>query len=266
LHGSAYTSEADRQTAIAALIAANPVFSTVLGPDWLPAAIGGVEEVRRRMGFCPTWIGTWAKGYKTICELMRPDAPVSSDIDAPYAQFLAALDIPGRVTGRDAVNASLYTWQKTMLVNFILTILGDRMEMAHSIEGRVPFLDHYVAEYAAALPVHFKIRDTTEKYVLREAARYVITQELYTRQKHPFVAPPLNQKEAGKSLNPLRERCEEIVRSPSFADQPFFEPKKVIRYLDTAAKGDAQMATAASPILLRLATFSLMQQRFGITC
>ena len=38
---------------------------------------------------------------------------------------------------------------KTVLPNFILTFLGDRMEMAHSIEGRVPFLDHHVAEVAA---------------------------------------------------------------------------------------------------------------------
>ena len=100
---------------------------------------------------------------------------------------------------------------------------------------------------------------------LREAARHVLTQELYERQKHPFVAPPLKQKATGALRDPLRERCEEIVRSPSFADQPFFDPKKVISYLDAAAKGDAQTATAASPIVLRLASFSLMQQRFGIS-
>ena len=40
----------------------------------------------------------------------------------------------------------------------ILTFLGDRMEMAHSIEGRVPFLDHHVAHYAARVPISMKLK------------------------------------------------------------------------------------------------------------
>jgi asparagine synthase (glutamine-hydrolysing) len=46
-------------------------------------------------------------------------------------------------------------------------LLGDRMEMAHSIEGRVPFLDHQVVECLCRLPVSLKIRGLTEKYLLR---------------------------------------------------------------------------------------------------
>ena len=45
-----------------------------------------------------------------------------------------------------ALNQSLYIWSKTMLPNYILSNLGDRMEMAHSVEGRLPFLDHHVAK------------------------------------------------------------------------------------------------------------------------
>lgn len=44
--------------------------------------------------------------------------------------------------------------------------LGDRMEMAHSVEGLVPFMDHHVAEYLQNVPVSLKIRDVTEKYIL----------------------------------------------------------------------------------------------------
>ena len=73
-----------------------------------------------------------------------------------------------------------------MLPGYILTMLGDRMEMAHSIEGRVPFLDHHVVEVIRSQPVSQKIRGMTEKYVLREAARDVISDTVYRRQKHPF--------------------------------------------------------------------------------
>ena len=96
----------------------------------------------------------------------------------------------GQLTGRAPVNQSLYLWSKTQLPNYILTVLGDRMEMAHSIEGRVPFLDHHVVELVRSLPVAQKIRGMTEKYVLREAARPVLTDTVYRRQKHPFSARP----------------------------------------------------------------------------
>ena len=111
----------------------------------------------------------------------------------------------GSSSGRDAVNQSLYLWSKTVLPGYILTMLGDRMEMAHSIEGRVPFLDHHVVEVIRSQPVNQKIHGMTEKYVLREAARDVITDTVYRRQKHPFLSPPatLNPEE---KLSTLRQR------------------------------------------------------------
>jgi asparagine synthase (glutamine-hydrolysing) len=65
------------------------------------------------------------------------------------------------------------------------------MEMAHSVEGRVPFLDHHVVECVCRAPVCLKIRGVTEKYLLREAAKPLITETVYRRQKHPFLSPPV---------------------------------------------------------------------------
>ncbi len=85
--------------------------------------------------------------------------------------LLASLDVRRRLQGRNAVHAALYLWAKTVLPHYILSNLGDRMEMAHSIEGRVAFMDHHVAEYLHQVPVSLKIRGMTEKYILREAVR-----------------------------------------------------------------------------------------------
>ena len=75
------------------------------------------------------------------------------------------------------------TLQGTIEDPNVLVALGDRMEMAHSIEGRLPFLDHHVVEVIVSQPVNQKIRGMTEKFVLREAVRDVITDTVYNRQK-----------------------------------------------------------------------------------
>ena len=108
-------------------------------------------------------------------------------------------------------------------------MLGDRMEMAHSVEGRVPFLDHHVVELVAIMPVPQKIRGMTEKFVLREAARPCITDTVYRRQKHPFLSPPA-------TLDPterLSQIMQDTLRGPVMASLPFFDQRKVIALLDT---------------------------------
>lgn len=113
------------------------------------------------------------------------------------------------------LHTSEYLWSKTMLANHILSCLGDRTEMAHSIEARPPFLDHVVSEYVNGLPPSVKFaytnpdgdqaankssdiwwqgqgaafRALTEKWILREAVKPFVTEELYKRRKHPYSAP-----------------------------------------------------------------------------
>ena len=69
-----------------------------------------------------------------------------------------------------------------MLPNFILTFLSDRMEMSHSIEGRVPFLDHKVVEFCCGFPINMKVRGIRERHVLREATKDVLIEEVYNRE------------------------------------------------------------------------------------
>ena len=117
------------------------------------------------------------------------------------------------------MSQALYLWAKTVLPGYILTVLGDRMEMAHSVEGRVPFLDHEVVELICRMPVKMKIRGMTEKYVLREAARPVLTDTVYRRQKHPFMSPPA-------TLNPhdrLHEMVHDTLRGSGLDRMPFVD-------------------------------------------
>jgi len=173
---------------------------------------------------------------------------------------MSSIDVRGQLTGRDPVHQSLYLWSKTMLPAYILTVLGDRMEMAHSVEGRVPFLDHHLVELIRSQPVTQKIRGMTEKYVLRESVRDVITDTVYRRQKHPFLSPPA-------TLNPtekLSTFVQDTLRGPMLATIPFFNQKKVVGLLDSLSTMDEGSRVANDQVLMTLASACVLQERFHL--
>jgi asparagine synthase (glutamine-hydrolysing) len=140
-------------------------------------------------------------------------------------------------------------------------MLGDRMEMAHSVEGRVPFLDHHLIELVRSLPVRQKIRGLTEKYVLREATRSVLTETVYARHKHPFTSPPV-------ALAPderLHDMLQSTLRGPTLASLPFYDRSKVVALLDSLPRMDVAGRTAVDPALMMLLSACVLQERFALS-
>lgn len=72
---------------------------------------------------------------------------------------------------------------------YLLNYLGDRQEMSASLEGRVPFLDHTLVEFMCSLPYSLKFGSGGGKYILREAMRGLLTENLRQRPKQVFYAP-----------------------------------------------------------------------------
>ena len=79
----------------------------------------------------------------------------------------------------------------TFLSPYLLSSQGDRMGMAHSVEGRFPFLDYRVVEFCNRLPADFKQRGLNEKWLLRRLARRYLPSEIAERTKRPYRAPIL---------------------------------------------------------------------------
>jgi asparagine synthase (glutamine-hydrolysing) len=75
------------------------------------------------------------------------------------------------------------------LAEYLLSSQGDRVGMAHSVEGRFPFLDHRVVQFANRLPAHYKLRGLTEKAILKHAVRDLLPEEIWKRAKRPYRAP-----------------------------------------------------------------------------
>ncbi len=102
----------------------------------------------------------------------------------PYA---ASLDHIGESDARQLLDQLLAADLKTYLHELLMK--QDQMSMAASIESRVPFLDHKLVEFAAALPVKMKLRGLATKYILRRAMRNRLPQEILTRKKMGFPVP-----------------------------------------------------------------------------
>jgi asparagine synthase (glutamine-hydrolysing) len=174
--------------------------------------------------------------------------------------FLDGLDVPGVLRGRDPLNKSLFVWAKSFLPNYILNLLGDRMEMAHSVEGRLPFLDHYVVECVCRAPVPLKIRGVTEKYLFREGAKPVITETVYRRQKHPFLSPPATTAPTER----FHEMLQDTLRGPVLASLPFYDQKKVVDLLDRLPAMSQVDQVGWDPVLMSLLSACVIQERFEL--
>lgn len=86
-------------------------------------------------------------------------------------------------------DVDLWLGIRTDLFHYILSNVGDRQEMSHSLEGRTPFLDPRLTATAASLDPRALIRGLNEKWVLRELARGKLPEEAVRQRKHPFFSP-----------------------------------------------------------------------------
>ena len=86
-------------------------------------------------------------------------------------------------------NRAQFLEARTLMPGYLLSSQGDRMLMAHSVEGRYPFLDHRVIEFANTLPPHLKMRVLNEKYLLKKVAQGRLPEEILARKKQPYQAP-----------------------------------------------------------------------------
>ncbi len=102
----------------------------------------------------------------------------------PYAAYHRALSTTDATSLLDKL---LYTDTKTYLHELLMK--QDQMSMAASIESRVPFLDHPLVEWVARLPESMKLRGVTTKWILREAMRGRLPNEILDRKKMGFPVP-----------------------------------------------------------------------------
>lgn len=108
--------------------------------------------------------------------------------DERNAQAAFAKECFAKVRGLSSLDQMLYVDTKTWLPDDLL-IKADKMTMANSLELRVPLLDHQILEFAASLPVSYKLKGLSTKHILKKALSKRLPREILTRKKMGFPVP-----------------------------------------------------------------------------
>jgi asparagine synthase (glutamine-hydrolysing) len=141
-----------------------------------------------------------------------------------------------KLSGLDYFSRAQYLECKLLMGNYLLCSQGDRMAMAHSIEGRFPFLDHRVVEFAATIPPELRMKVLNEKNILKKAMADLLPKNIVSRKKQPYMAPDILSFFGGREADYL-----DYYLSPqAIKEAGFFSPKAVERLMLKCRKKSRQ--------------------------
>jgi asparagine synthase (glutamine-hydrolysing) len=149
-------------------------------------------KVRRFVNYAPLEPGRRHYAWKAFFDDVLKRAVLSHDVLNSLESALDTYPVFQRhyeaVPNHSPLNRFLYTDTKVYLANDIL-VKVDRMSMAHSLEVRVPLLDHRVVEFMFRLPGNLKMPRLGLKHFLKQTMRDILPRKILTRPKGGFNVP-----------------------------------------------------------------------------
>jgi asparagine synthase (glutamine-hydrolysing) len=255
-----------------AVLASN---SSGILPKWLKLSLRllrPMNQTERRVARTSPWLArlsrlfalpAWASsGLVEWLELLR--SIIAADYLAqfqgrdPYRVFFSNFDARAKLFGREPAKQIIYLWLRSLFVNYHLA--ADRLDMAHAVEVRLPFLDHKLFEFASQIPVSLLAKGGQQKYVLREMGRPYVTDSVYSGAKKPFWAPPSTLQRESK----LFELIQDTLRGSVMTSIPFFDQAAVVALLDKLPTLDEAVRGPLDPILMMMASMCFLHERFGL--
>lgn len=181
-------------------------------------------------------------------------------------QFLCSVPVEG--FDRVSLPAEFERWNhlaqaqyleiSIFLSQYLLSSQGDRVAMAHSVEGRFPFLDHRVVEFANALPPRLKLRGLTEKWLLKQLGRKLLPDTVWQRTKQPYRAP-IQHSFFGSSQP---EYVRELLAPESLRSSGLFNLIPATRLVRKAESG-AHLGEVEEMALTGILSTQLVQRQFA---
>jgi asparagine synthase (glutamine-hydrolysing) len=167
-----------------------------------------------------------------------------------------------RLRGRHFIHQRSYLDFKLRLADHLISDHGDRMTLAHSVEGRYPFLDISLAEFAREIPPDLKLNGFVEKYILKKVAEKFVPPEITEREKYAFLAPG--------STYLLKQNIEWVNDLLSFdriKRQGYFNPEAVEALKRKYAQEGFKLNLPFEPdLLIIVLTFGIFLESFEMAC
>lgn len=186
----------------------------------------------------------FSEGLRTSIETARKGSSDDLQLPADYATW-------------GPLEQAQYLEISVFLSQYLLSSQGDRPGMAHSVEGRFPFLDYRVVEFCNRLPARLKLRGLTEKYLLREAAKEWLPSEILARVKRPYRAPIHRSFFNEQRLDYVRD----LLDASTIRSAGLFDPTAV-NQLVAKVERDRPLSEADSMALVGIISTQLIQQQF----
>jgi len=141
--------------------------------------------------------------------------------------------LPANYSDWDTVTKSQFLESMIFLSDYLLSSQGDRVAMAHSVELRVPYLDHRVIELLAKVNSEIKINGLNEKYLLKQVFEHRLPTNILKRWKNPYRAP-INKALLSSNLNLAKDYCSEDTLKRT----GIFDTVKVLKLINKLGKLD----------------------------
>jgi asparagine synthase (glutamine-hydrolysing) len=163
----------------------------------------------------------------------------SGDLKAALAGYDAVEDfrsqLPDGYSNWHPLSRAQYLEARHLLPGYILSSQGDRVAMANAVEGRFPFLDHRVVEFAAKLPPRLRLKGLTEKHILRQSLGRYLPPSIAGRPKQPYRAP-----DSQSFFGPAEpEYVGELLSPAALSRAGHFEPAAVAKLVKKCRAGGA---------------------------
>lgn len=165
-----------------------------------------------------------------------------------------------RLRGKHFIHQRSYLDFKLRLSDHLISDHGDRMALANSVEGRYPFLDIELVEFAREIPPDLKLNEFTEKYILRKVAQTLVPPQIIQREKFGFHAPgsPYLLRQNSEWINDLLS-YERIRR------QGYFNPDAIERLKALYSQANFKLELPfETDLLMIVLTFSIFLDIYGM--
>ncbi len=168
------------------------------------------------------------------------------------------IELPAGFAEWSSLSQAQYLEMVTFLSPYLLSSQGDRVAMAHSVEGRYPFLDYRVVEFCNRLPADMKLRGLNEKWLLRRLAQALVPDEIRRRTKRPYRAPI---QASFLSLATGLEYVDDLLSPDAIRRSEYFNPSTVEMLLRKARRG-AQLGEIEEMGLVGILSTQLLDRNF----